>query len=72
MNNAPCFPVFKKHVALGGLLLFTSGPRDGEAMVTSMVIRCSTRAKNIGCCSHYFRLHPDCGLHTVWLAQADA
>jgi trans-aconitate methyltransferase len=26
------FPVFKKHIAPGGLLLFTSGPRDGEAI----------------------------------------
>jgi hypothetical protein len=26
------FPVFQKHIARGGLLLFTSGPRDGEAV----------------------------------------
>src|SRR6476660_8238210 len=43
-----------------------NGPRDAEATGDLYGNACFMRAltlKNIGCCSHYLRLHPDCGLH---------
>jgi hypothetical protein len=76
------FPVFKKHVAPGGLLLFTSGPRDGEAigdLYGNALFHASLDPEEYRMLLAIwgFRVlrhraeDPDCGLHTVWLAQAD-
>ncbi|HNW44163.1 MAG TPA: class I SAM-dependent methyltransferase [Elusimicrobiales bacterium] len=75
------FAVFAAHLKKGGLLLFTSGPAEGES---SGIME--------GCKFHYSSLSPEeyrgllaahglevlrhkaedpaCGKHTVWLAQA--
>jgi hypothetical protein len=37
------FPMFRKHIATGGLLRFTSGPRDGEAIGESLWQRVVSR-----------------------------
>jgi len=76
------FPVFQKHVAPGGLLLFTSGPRDGEAvgdLYGDPLFHASLDPLEyltlLRTCGFQVLRHqaedPDCGLHTVWLAQAD-
>jgi SAM-dependent methyltransferase len=77
------FPLFKKHIAPGGLLLFTSGPQDGEvvgdlygnALFHASLDPIEYRTL-LGTCGFRVLRHqaedPDCGLHTVWLAQADA
>jgi len=77
------FPVFKKHVAPGGLLLFTSGPRDGEAvgdLYGNPLFHASLGPEEYRTLLATFGFRvlrhqaedPDCGLHTVWLAQAEA
>lgn len=74
------FPIFQKHVTPRGLLLFTSGPRAGVAMGKIYgydLFHASLDAKEYERLleKHDFEvlLHrvedPDCGLHTVWLAQ---
>ncbi|MCW5603916.1 MAG: class I SAM-dependent methyltransferase [Burkholderiales bacterium] len=75
------FPVFARHAAVGGLLLFTSGPRAGVAMgeiYGHPLYHASLDAAEYGdlLAAHGFQvlLHriedPHCGGHTVWLAQA--
>lgn len=75
------FPIFRDHMAARGLLLFTSGPRDGEAMGqlygerlyhASLAAEEYTRlldANGFDVIRHAVE-DPDCGGHTVWLAQA--
>jgi cyclopropane fatty-acyl-phospholipid synthase-like methyltransferase len=75
------FRIFRDHIAPRGLLLFTSGPRDGEAigdLYGHALYHASLDS------SEYERLlnehgfdvihhraeDPDCGTHTVWLAQS--
>lgn len=77
------FPVFARHAAPGAALLFTSGPAAGEALGDfhgQTLFHASLDA------AEYVRLltesgfvvrdhkveDPDCGGHTVWLAQAAA
>lgn len=50
------FPTFAKHVARNGLLLFTSGPRDGEVLGISMATRCTMRALPLLSMGHCFSL----------------
>ncbi len=75
------FPIFRSHVAPRGLLLFTSGPADGEA-IGELGGEALYHASLDG--TEYRRLlqdngfdvllhrteDPDCGGHTIWLAQA--
>lgn len=74
------FPVFARHAAPGAQLLFTSGPRAGVAMgeiyghTLYHASLDSTEYENL-LAAEGFRvlLHrvedPDCGGHTVWLAE---
>ncbi len=74
------FPVFTRHAAPGAPLLFTSGPRAGVAMgeiygrALYHASLDSTEYERL-LAANGFRvlLHriedPDCGRHTVWLAQ---
>ena len=74
------FPVFARHAAPGALLLFTSGPQAGVAMgeiYSRPLYHASLDAaeyENL-LATEGFRvlLHrvedPDCGRHTVWLAE---
>ncbi len=74
------FPVFARHAAPGEQLLFTSGPRAGVAMgeiyghALYHASLDSTEYENL-LAAEGFRvlLHrvedPDCGGHTVWLAE---
>jgi cyclopropane fatty-acyl-phospholipid synthase-like methyltransferase len=75
------FPTFRDHIAPGGLLLFTSGPRHGEAigeLFGERLYHASLSADEY--CSLLdangfdVRIHaiedPDCGGHTVWMAQS--
>lgn len=77
------FEVFRSHIAPRGLLLFTSGPRDGEA-IGDLYGDALYHASLDG--AEYERLldghgfdvvlhsleDPACGGHTVWLARARA
>lgn len=75
------FPIFAKHIAPRGLLLFTSGPAHGEAigeLYGSALYHASLSAdeyrsllaeNGFGVLRHVVE-DPDCGRHTVWLAQA--
>jgi cyclopropane fatty-acyl-phospholipid synthase-like methyltransferase len=77
------FPVFRKHIAPGGLLLFTSGPRDGEAIgdlygnalfhasLAPDEYRELLSASGLRVLRHQAD-DPACGGHTVWLAQTVA
>jgi len=74
------FPVFAAHLHKGGLLLFTSGPEEGEAsgMMEGQAFRYASLSPE-----EYLRLlaanglevllhkaeDPACGKHTVWLAR---
>ncbi len=74
------FPVFARHVAPGGALMFTSGPEDGEAVgrVAGAPVYHASLAPG-----EYVRLleaagfdlrafiaeDPDCDRHSVWLAR---
>jgi len=74
------FPVFERHIAPEGLLLFTSGPRAGEAIGDLYGDELFHASLDEG---EYRRLLCDagfdvlryekedsaCGFHTVWLAQ---
>lgn len=76
------FPKFRKHLKNGGLLLFTSGPKDGEVYSTMDGHEFFHASLDI---SEYESLlsqnglniilnkinDPDCGEHTVWLAQVE-
>ncbi len=75
------FPIFQSHIAPDGLLLFTSGPEAGAAIGTMygeelfhaslapdeyrpLLARSGFRVLL------YRPEDPDCGKHTIWLAQA--
>lgn len=75
------FPTFAKHVARNGLLLFTSGPRDGEVLgdlYGNPLYHASLAPAEYGSLLqssgflvlHYQEEDPQCGGHTVWVAQA--
>lgn len=77
------FPVFEQHIAPRGLLLFTSGPRAGIAigeLYGHALFHASLDAEEyeglLTCHGFAILLHrvedPDCGRHTVWLAQHQA
>lgn len=75
------FPIFGAHIAPRGLLLFTSGPENGEAIgelygerlyhasLSADEYRSLLDANGFNVLRHAER-DPDCGYHTVWLAQA--
>ena len=75
------FPIFRKHARPGAALMFTSGPSYGVAMGSyrgeplyhaslDADEYCRLLAENeFGVASHTVQ-DPDCGGHTVWLAQA--
>jgi SAM-dependent methyltransferase len=74
------FATFRRHTAPGGVLLFTSGPTDGEAIGTAFGealyhASLSPREYEARLREHGYEvlLHrvedPDCGGHTVWLAR---
>jgi len=75
------FDVFKTHIAPRGLLLFTTGPRAGEAtgdFYGNTLFHASLDPQEYeslldGAGFEVLRHRsedPDCGLHTVWLAQS--
>jgi trans-aconitate methyltransferase len=75
------FPIFKQHAAPGAALMFTSGTSHGEAIGTyrgEPLYHASLSAREYQTLleSNGFRVEahivedPDCGGHTVWLAQA--
>ncbi|MHC1789024.1 class I SAM-dependent DNA methyltransferase [Solidesulfovibrio sp.] len=77
------FPVFAAHARPGSLLLFTSGPAHGEAVgimdgVTFAHYSLAAAEYRELLCRHGFAVlrhvveDPDCGGHTVWLAQKEA
>ena len=75
------FPIFRDHIAPRGLLLFTSGPAHGEAIgemygqrlyhasLDAEEYRELIAANGFGVLRHTVE-DPQCGGHTVWLAQA--
>ncbi len=75
------FPIFARHIAPRGLLLFTSGPAHGEAIgelygsalyhasLSAQEYRSLLARSGFGVLRHVVE-DPDCGRHTVWLAQA--
>ena len=75
------FPIFREHVAPRGLLLFTSGPKHGEAIgelygqplyhasLAADEYRCSLARNGFEVVQHTVE-DPACGGHTVWLAQS--
>jgi hypothetical protein len=76
------FPVFWWHIAPGGVLLFTSGPKAGVAIGETFgeeLFHASLDADEYRAllASTGFRVvchtveDPHCGMHTVWLARAD-
>lgn len=75
------FPIFRDHIAPRGLLLFTSGPAHGEALgelYGERLYHASLAAEEyrqlLTANGFEVRIHavedPDCGGHTVWLAQS--
>ena len=74
------FPRFRDHAAAGGLLLFTSGPAAGEAIgrfcgndlfhasLDPDEYRRLLGENGFGVVAHRAE-DPDCGGHTVWLAE---
>jgi len=76
------FPIFQRHIAPGGLLLFTSGPGAGEAIgnlcgedLFHASLDPDEYRSLLAQADFHVLLHkvedPDCGGHTVWLAQVD-
>ena len=75
------FAIFKRHAASAAALMFTSGPSAGEQMGTyrgeplyhasldSSEYRQLLHDHGFDVVTHVVA-DPDCGLHTVWLAQA--
>jgi hypothetical protein len=75
------FAVFREHAAPGAALMFTSGPRDGvemgtycgeplfQASLAPAEYRALLEAHGFAVVS-YAAEDPDCGGHTIWLAQA--
>jgi SAM-dependent methyltransferase len=76
------FPIIKRHAAPGAALLFTSGPSHGEsigsyrgeplyhASLSASEYSLLLRSNGFSVRAHVEE-DPDCGLHTVWLAQAE-
>ena len=75
------FPVFARHLAPGGALLFTSGPDEGEAegaveglpvphASLSPAEYAALMEANAIVARAFVAEDPDCDLHSVWLAQA--
>jgi SAM-dependent methyltransferase len=74
------FPVFARHLHAGGVLLFTSGPRHGEAIgqfegeplyhasLAPDEYRLLLATSGFRVVDHVAD-DPACGFHTVWLAQ---
>jgi SAM-dependent methyltransferase len=74
------FPVFARHLAPGGALLFTSGPQDGEAVGAvdgapvyhaslSPAAYAGLLEANGLAVRAFVAEDPDCDRHTVWLAR---
>jgi SAM-dependent methyltransferase len=74
------FPIFARHLAPGGALLFTSGPQDGEAVgavdgapVYHASLSPAAYAGLLEANGHAVRAfvaeEADCDRHTVWLAR---
>ncbi len=77
------FSLFKEHIAEGGILIFTSGPKEGEVygmMDSQSFYHASLSLEEYRklLAEHGFTvlLHkvedPDCGEHTVWVAKYNA
>jgi SAM-dependent methyltransferase len=75
------FPIFRRHAAPGTVLMFTSGTSHGEAIGSyrgEPLYHASLAAREYPTLleSNGFRVEahaiedPDCGGHTIWLAQA--
>lgn len=74
------FPVFRAHAAPGAMLMFTSGPADGEAMgefggeplyhasLDPEEYRALLSANDFEVAG-FWPEDPDCGGHTIWLAR---
>lgn len=74
------FPLFREHAADGAALLFTSGPGHGEAIgsfegeplyhasLDPSEYRALLAANGFAVIAHVAE-DPDCGGHTIWLAQ---
>lgn len=74
------FPLFRAHSAEGAALLFTSGPRHGEAIgsfegeplyhasLDPAEYRSLLQENGFSVIEHVAE-DPDCGGHTIWLAQ---
>lgn len=75
------FDLFRRHIGAAGLLLFTSGPRAGEAIgdfygyslfhasLDPSEYQSLLKAAGFRVLRHRLE-DPDCGGHTVWLAQS--
>jgi len=76
------FPLFREHAAQGAVLLFTSGPAHGEAIgsfegeplyhgsLDPAEYRALLDANGFAVIDHVVE-DPECGGHTVWLAQQE-
>jgi SAM-dependent methyltransferase len=76
------FPVFRRLSTPGTVLMFTSGPSDGEAIgsyrgeplyhasLATEEYEALLRTNGFRVVAHIID-DPDCGSHTVWLAQAE-
>lgn len=74
------FPIFREHAAPGAVLMFTSGPAHGEAIgqfggeplyhasLDASEYRSLLGRNGFSVVSHVAD-DPDCGGHTIWLAQ---
>lgn len=74
------FPIFRKHAAAGAALMFTSGPAHGEAIgsyegeplyhasLDPAEYRSLLSDNGFAVVAHVVE-DPDCGRHTIWLAQ---
>ena len=76
------FPVFERHIAPGGMLLFTSGPHSGiaigcmygEDLFHASLAPDEYRALLAATGFQVLQSAPEdpkCGGHTIWLAQAE-
>ena len=79
-DQRPMFPLFRQHAAPGAALMFTSGPSHGEAIGSyrgdplyhgSLAPEEYTRllAHNGFTVVAHTAEDPECGGHTIWLAQ---
>ncbi len=74
------FPIFRAHLNLGGILIFTSGPERGEAIgdmnghplfhasLSPAEYRRLLETNGFEIV-HFASQDPDCGGHTVWVCQ---